>query len=193
MAQKYEAELNGVKGVWRTIGGRRVFIRTGQSLSSAMKESGKFKKKDIGNIDKKYIKKVADAKDEEDLKKADEYYKEKTGENWNEGREGNSNRKEVRDKIQKHIKEYYEDNEEDFIHDMEAQNYGNNVTPYHWGRELAKNGMFLVYNEDVDNFLKDLKINPKGKKYNSSQSFEEYAHLIGRESARMYERYKKKK
>lgn len=34
------------EGVWRTIGGRRVFIRTGQSLSDAMKESGKFKKKD---------------------------------------------------------------------------------------------------------------------------------------------------
>ena len=31
-------------GVWRTIGGRRVFIKTGQSLSDAMKESGKFKK-----------------------------------------------------------------------------------------------------------------------------------------------------
>lgn len=29
-------------GVWRTIGGRRVFIRNGQSLSDAMKESGKF-------------------------------------------------------------------------------------------------------------------------------------------------------
>lgn len=34
-----------VNGVWRTIGGRRVFIRTGQSLSDAMKESGKFKTK----------------------------------------------------------------------------------------------------------------------------------------------------
>ena len=30
-------------GVWRTIGGRRVFIRNGQSLSDAMIESGKFK------------------------------------------------------------------------------------------------------------------------------------------------------
>lgn len=30
-------------GVWRTIGGRRVFIREGQSLSDAMKKSGKFK------------------------------------------------------------------------------------------------------------------------------------------------------
>lgn len=31
-------------GVWRTIGGRRVFIKKGQSVSSAMKESGKFNK-----------------------------------------------------------------------------------------------------------------------------------------------------
>ena len=35
---------NDSDGVWRTIGGRRVFIRNGQSLSSAMKASGKFKK-----------------------------------------------------------------------------------------------------------------------------------------------------
>lgn len=32
------------KGVWRTIGGRRVFIKNGQDLSTAMKESGKFAK-----------------------------------------------------------------------------------------------------------------------------------------------------
>ena len=38
--KKYDKE----EGVWRTIGGRRVFIRTGQSLSDAMKESGKFNK-----------------------------------------------------------------------------------------------------------------------------------------------------
>lgn len=31
------------KGVWRTVSGRRIFIKEGQSLSSAMKESGKFK------------------------------------------------------------------------------------------------------------------------------------------------------
>ena len=38
MAKTYDDE----EGVWRTIGGRRVFIRTGQSLADAMKESGKF-------------------------------------------------------------------------------------------------------------------------------------------------------
>ena len=34
-----------IGGVWRTIGGRRIFIRDGESLSSAMKKSGKFKAK----------------------------------------------------------------------------------------------------------------------------------------------------
>lgn len=42
MAKKKYDEQDGV---WRTIGGRKVFIRTGQSLSDAMKESGKFKTK----------------------------------------------------------------------------------------------------------------------------------------------------
>ena len=36
-------------GVWRTIGGRRVFIKDGQSLASAMKESGKFSNKQTEN------------------------------------------------------------------------------------------------------------------------------------------------
>lgn len=40
MASKYD---DGA-GVWRTVGGRRIFIKDGQSLSNAMKESGKFKK-----------------------------------------------------------------------------------------------------------------------------------------------------
>ena len=42
MAKKYD-ELDGV---WRTVGGRRIFIKTGQKLSDAMKESGKYKTKE---------------------------------------------------------------------------------------------------------------------------------------------------
>jgi len=49
MAKNYD----DIGGVWRTIGGRRVFIKTGQNLSDAMKESGKFKlskkQKEAGN------------------------------------------------------------------------------------------------------------------------------------------------
>ena len=39
-------------GVWRTIGGRRVFIKTGQSLQEAMRESGKFKRKNLNEMNK---------------------------------------------------------------------------------------------------------------------------------------------
>ena len=37
------AKYDNSDGVWRTVGGRRIFIKKGQSLSDAMKESGKFK------------------------------------------------------------------------------------------------------------------------------------------------------
>lgn len=40
-------------GVWRTVGGRRIFIKEGQSLSEAMKESGKFIKSPIKGYDGK--------------------------------------------------------------------------------------------------------------------------------------------
>ena len=54
--KKYDSS----EGIWRTIGGRRVFIKTGQSLSDAMKDSGKFKTK----MNEKAVKGVR----EEDLK-----------------------------------------------------------------------------------------------------------------------------
>ena len=57
MAKSYKEKFRDEDGVWRTIGGRRVFIRTGQSLSDAMVESGKFKtKKDIEHQKNKYRK-----------------------------------------------------------------------------------------------------------------------------------------
>ena len=37
------ATLNGKDGVWRTVGGRHIFIANGQSLKDAMRASGKFK------------------------------------------------------------------------------------------------------------------------------------------------------
>ena len=58
MAKNYD----DIGGVWRTIGGRRVFIKTGQSLSEAMIESGKFK-----NLRSDYRK----AKEEEKKKEID--------------------------------------------------------------------------------------------------------------------------
>ena len=43
-------------GVWRTVGGRRIFIKNGQSLSDAMIKSGKFKRYiDSDSIDSKVV------------------------------------------------------------------------------------------------------------------------------------------
>ena len=39
--------MDEVGGVWRTVGGRRIFIKDGQDLVSAMKESGKFSKNQV--------------------------------------------------------------------------------------------------------------------------------------------------
>jgi len=38
---------NDIGGVWRTVGGRRIFIKDGEDLETAMKNSGKFKKEEI--------------------------------------------------------------------------------------------------------------------------------------------------
>lgn len=38
--------IEDIGGVWRTVGGRRIFIKDGQTLSQAMKESGKFPNKE---------------------------------------------------------------------------------------------------------------------------------------------------
>lgn len=56
------------KGVWRTIGGRRVFIKEGQDLASAMKESGKFKSASKGTAKKEMTK---EEKVFEDFKNSD--------------------------------------------------------------------------------------------------------------------------
>lgn len=51
--------MDDIGGVWRTVGGRRVFIRDGEDLETAMINSGKFKIKNKG-IDKTINKKLND-------------------------------------------------------------------------------------------------------------------------------------
>lgn len=43
-------------GVWRTVAGRRIFIKNGQSLTDAMKNSGKFQKDSLQKKIKKQFK-----------------------------------------------------------------------------------------------------------------------------------------
>ena len=50
------AEFNGKQGVWRTVGGRRIFIVDGEDLKTAMEKSGKFKDLKKENKEKNYKK-----------------------------------------------------------------------------------------------------------------------------------------
>ena len=45
---------NGEDGVWRTVSGRRIFIREGQDLKEAMKQSGKFSEVRVKNKNKSF-------------------------------------------------------------------------------------------------------------------------------------------
>ena len=49
-----------IGGVWRTIGGRRIFIKDGEDLETAMKNSGKFgnKKDNSQELNKKIQEKL---------------------------------------------------------------------------------------------------------------------------------------
>lgn len=56
-------------GVWRTIGGRRIFIKNGQDLSEAMKDSGKFESKKEEKFTEEEIEEIKD--DIESFKKGE--------------------------------------------------------------------------------------------------------------------------
>lgn len=92
--KKYDSS----EGIWRTIGGRRVFIRTGQSLSDAMKESGKFKTK----ITEQEKGKLSDIQKQEGIR-------------LNQKAENG-----VRDDVKSFLsgKENYDGSREDFINDL---------------------------------------------------------------------------
>lgn len=64
--------MDDIGGVWRTVGGRRIFIKDGQDLSLAMRESGKFPNKDSRN--KENYKILTDTEINELQKSSDECY-----------------------------------------------------------------------------------------------------------------------
>ncbi len=101
--------------------------------------------------------------------------------------QGTSNRKEVSENLQAHILEYY-DSPQDFVEQMDAMK-----SPTMWkaGEEIAKGGSYLIYNGDMSDFLDELKINPKGKKFSDDKAFDMYTSLVGRESAKLYDRIQK--
>lgn len=205
-----------IGGVWRTVGGRRIFIKDGEDLETAMKNSGKFGKKKEKQKDDEDFKKTIENLDNDDIIKYLKYDKQNNPEFYNEKNkkdiddefdkrynkksslpqkteikeQGNSNRLAVKENIQAHILEFYDD-PQDFIDTMD--NMSHLSSDWKRGEEIAKGGTYLLYNQDMADFLDELKINPKGKKFSEDKAYEMYTSLIGRESANLYKRLKNKK
>ena len=57
--------MSDLGGVWRTVGGRRIFIKDGEDLETAMKRSGKFKKNYNEEDYKRYLKNRFGSDDED--------------------------------------------------------------------------------------------------------------------------------
>jgi len=110
--------------------------------------------------------------------------------------QGTSNRKEVSENIQAHILDYYTEDytgekispSEAFVRQMDAMGESN---MWRAGQKIAEGGSYLIYNSDMADFLNELKINPKGKTFSDQKAFEMYTSLVGRESAKLYERIQK--
>ena len=110
--------------------------------------------------------------------------------------QGTSNRKEVSENIQAHILDYYTEDytgenispSEAFVRQMDAMGESN---MWRAGQKIAEGGSYLIYNGDMADFLDELKINPKGKTFSEDKAFDMYTSLIGRESAKLYDRIQK--
>lgn len=96
-----------------------------------------------------------------------------------------STKKEVIEKIQAHILEYYEEQGlEGLKHDIDAVKYGG-MGDYQAIKSLVDGGAFEVYHVDVQNFLNGLGINEEKKEYDTVESWELYKHLIAREALKL--------
>jgi len=123
------AEFNGKQGVWRTVGGRRIFIPDGDDLTTAMKNSGKFKNmfgKDISDQLTKNNKNVFTNSVEETKQEVQKY---------------------INDAIKKG---YKEDDVYGEIHTTERNSYGTPIKSFTsaYGREI--NQFVGIYKDKVD-------------------------------------------
>ena len=87
--------------------------------------------------------------------------------------------KEVKDKIKKHIGEYY--TPEELKENAEGLKCPYYPTDYAAIKQMVEGGSFLIYYNEVIDFLNGLGINPENKKYDEIKSWELYCHLIARE------------
>ncbi len=97
----------------------------------------------------------------------------------------NTNTNAVRKQVQEHILNQY--NIEDLKQELDNLNDGRIAhTIYHAAAYMVQGGCFIVYYDDVKNFLNGLGINPNNKEYSDEKSWELYKHLIAINAKRLY-------
>jgi hypothetical protein len=100
---------------------------------------------------------------------------------------------EVKQKINAHILSYFEP--ENYGSDAPAienlrdqmKSFDYMPTAYAGGHYMASGGTFLIYTQDMADFLNGLGINAEGREYPDHKIFERYCHLIGRQVAELME------
>ena len=117
-----------------------------------------------------------------------------------------TNSKVVREAVRQHILDSVDDDGEEFDNVDEATNYMNERFKSEFDYENNKrripndqerfsdylNGLpfsFEFYNDDIENFLNSLGINPEGKKYSNDQMMKLYHYLIWKEVSPKYYGY----
>ena len=131
------------------------------------------------------------------------------GEEFAKGGAISTNSKEVREAIKKHILEnVLDENENEFKNIDEASQYVadefKRVADYPYNLQKYPNNQkrftdylqgipfgFYFYNDDIENFLNGLGINPSGKKYSSDKMWDLYGALIWKEVSPKYNKYAK--
>lgn len=92
-----------------------------------------------------------------------------------------ANSKEVMEKVESHVLEYYTKEELKEQVDYIKQGSWKNWTNYQVGEHLAEGGCLLIYNGDIHKFLESLSLNNNSRKeFDNMQEFEMYKHLIGK-------------
>ena len=106
--------MSDIGGVWRTVGGRRIFIKDGEDLETAMKKSGKFKSSNKG-LTKEGQKKVKELENDpehnksmndffDDLSKKEEFVNSYV-----------KNANDLRDDYKAYLKTRFGNSDEDFV------------------------------------------------------------------------------
>lgn len=163
MAESYKEKFKNEDGVWRTIGGRRVFIKKGQSLSDAMIESGKFKNDLRSSYVKAKEEKKGSVKDKIDFMEATRELMDADHGDWNNMNQ--QERTEMCEKILGDFEEKYgtledEDFRKKLVDQLEEENFHTmaNVIDNKYG-EVEENSnwrdLIKANNEQLEKDLKE--------------------------------------